>query len=45
MMRLRIRTGIYQAGDWEEDIESRCDQAKTACDSIRNDFYPLCGLL
>ena len=38
MSQLRLRIGVYQAAEWEREIENRCDQAKLACDSIRNDL-------
>lgn len=38
MSQLRLRSGVFQAAGWEREIESRCDQAKLACDSIRNDL-------
>ena len=38
MSQLRLRSGVFQAAGWDKEIESRCDQAKLACDSIRNDL-------
>ena len=37
-MHIRLRLGMYIDQDHEMGIEQRCDQAKIACDTLRNDY-------